>query len=103
MNQQVEQFSVFVATIGGIGLALSPIINGLINSIKETGLVPTKYLTLLAWFIGVLIGLLISLVTPIFGDELTLTLSGLVGGLIATKNYNKIANDVYTKTIDKEE
>lgn len=97
MIQQVETFGIFIATVGGIGLALSPLIQGLVNSIKEAELINTKYLTIVAWVIGTVIGILISYVAPGLGDPLTLGIAGLVGGLIATKNYNKIADEVYTK------
>lgn len=99
-TETVQQFIVFFTVVAGLGSALSPFINMILEAIKPMNLIPTNYLPFVALMIGLITALIIGVFAPQFGDLLTFGLAGLIGGGISMGTYNKIADSVYNKRKD---
>lgn len=94
MNAEFEQFLIVIVAIG---LGLSPIVNMLLQALKPTGLVPENWYNLVAIIIGMLLGLVISLFAPQFGEVLPFVIGGAISGGVAVGIYKKIVGDTYKK------
>lgn len=102
-NEAVQMFIVFLTVVVGLGSALSPFINMIIQAIKPMNLISTNYLPFVALIIGLITSLVIGIFAPQYGDLLTFCLAGLVGGGISMGTYNKIATEVYKKEEENNE
>lgn len=82
-----------VATILGIGLAMSPIVILLVETIKAPNVISTRWMPWVSVAVGIVISLYLGLVFPELGSLPQLSLSGMVAGTVASGIYDKITQD----------
>lgn len=85
----------------GLGGIMAPGVFAIVDTLKP--FISTKYLPIIAPLIGGLLGIVIGLLLPELIASLAVAgVSGLIGGYLSTKMYDRAVDETYKK-IDKGE
>lgn len=89
----------YIAQILGLGMAMSPIVILLVETVKAPGIIASRWLTWVSVIIGIGFGLALAVMEPSLGSLAELALSGLVAGTVASGIYNQVSNKNVTSGV----
>lgn len=89
-----------ISSILGVGLAMSPIVILLVETIKAPKVISNRWMPWVSVLVGIVISLYLGLVFPELGTLAQLSLSGMVAGTVASGIYDKINKDDSPPSID---
>ncbi len=97
-----------ISTILGLGLAISPLVMLVVETVKSPKIIPSRWLPLVSILIGIGVSMYIGILIPDTGSLAELGLAGVVAGTVASGIYNQVtkgsntqASSGVTYTVDK--
>lgn len=86
-----------ISTILGLGLAISPLVMLVVETVKSPKIIPSRWLPLVSILIGIGVSMYIGILIPDTGSLAELGLAGVVSGTVASGIYNQVTKGSSTE------